>query len=54
MMKRLVEEFVYILEGLWILSEENDPELWDNRRKRERIRRRQRRERRKNGKITDV
>lgn len=46
-MKRLIEDFRYMLEGLSVLSEETDPELWDNRRKKERIRRQQQRERRK-------
>lgn len=38
------------IEGMIVvLTYEDDPELWDNPRKRERIRRRARRERRRNG-----
>lgn len=38
-----------------VVAEDDDPELWDNPRKKARIRRRmERRERRKSGKKTDV
>lgn len=43
------------IEGMIVvLTYEDDPELWDNTRKRERIRRRARRERRRHGKKADV
>ena len=45
----------YIFEGMVIaLSDEEDPELWDNPRKKARIRRRMAKERRLNGKKDDV
>ena len=45
----------YIIEGMVIaLSDEEDPELWDNPRKKARIRRRMAKERRLNGKKDDV
>ena len=43
------------IEGMIVvLTYEDDPELWDNPRKRERIRRRAWRERRRHGKKADV
>lgn len=43
------------IEGMIVvLTYEDDPELWDNPRKRERIRRRMARERRRDGKKADV
>lgn len=43
------------IEGMIVvLTYEDDPELWDNPRKRERIRRRARRERRRHGKKTSA
>ena len=47
----------YIIEGIQVVTamDEDDPELWDNPRRRARIRRRiERRERRKHGKKADV
>ena len=44
-----------LIEGMIVvLTYEDDPELWDNPRKRERIRRRARRERRRRGKKTSA
>lgn len=43
------------IEGMSVvLTYEDDPEMWDNPRKRERIRRRARRERRRRGKKTSA
>jgi hypothetical protein len=57
-MKVLTEiwwQIVWFFEGLSVaLTYEDDPEMWDNPRKRERIRRRARRERRRHGKKADV
>ena len=48
-------QIVWFFEGLSMaLTYEDDPELWDNPRKRERIRRRVRRERRRHGKKTSA
>ena len=45
----------YIIEGMVIaLSDEEDPELWDNPRKKARIRRRMAKERRLHGEKDDV
>lgn len=46
----------YIIEGIPVVTamDEDDPELWDNPRKKARIRRRMARERRKHGKKAGV
>lgn len=56
LMKNIIDFLIYFFGGLPIIYavDEDDPELWDNPRKKERIRRKWRRERRKNGKKTDV
>lgn len=55
-MKNFLDLLIYFFRGLPIIFaiDEDDPELWDNPRKKARIRRRMERERRKNGKKTDV
>lgn len=55
-MKNFIDLILYIIRGFPIIFDINeyDPELWDNPRKKARIRRKWRRERRKNGKKTDV
>ena len=55
----LIEPIVWFFVGLTVIyTPEEDPELWDNPRKKARIRRRwereRRKERRKNGKKTNV
>lgn len=53
--KQIWEGVLYIIEGLAVAAEDDDPELWDNPRKKARIRRRMaRRERRRHGKKADV
>ena len=53
--KQIWENVLYIIEGLAVVAEDDDPELWDNPRKKARIRRRMaRRERRRHGKKADV
>ncbi len=55
--KEIWDTILYIICGIPIVyaAEEDDPELWDNPRKKARIRRRiERRERRRNGKKADV
>ena len=55
--KELIEIIVYLIESIPVVMaiDEYDPELWDNPRKKARIRRRmERRERRLNGKKADV
>lgn len=55
--KEIWEVVKYIIEGIQVVTamDEDDPELWDNPRRRARIRRRiERRERRKHGKKADV
>ena len=57
-LKNMIENITYIIGGISVCMEEDDPELWDNPRKKERIRRRQRRLRERmmndgNGKNTD-
>lgn len=56
LMKNIIDFLIYFFGGLPIIYavDEDDPELWDNPRKKERIRRKWRRERRKNGKKADV
>lgn len=58
-MKKLrdfLDFLIYFFCGLPIIyaPDEDDPELWGNPRKKERIRRKWEKERRKNGKKTDV
>lgn len=54
-MKRIIDLLIYISNGLPIVfAVEDDPELWDNPRKKAGIRRRWRRERRKHGKKADA
>ena len=54
-MKNFLELLIYFFRGLPIIFAADDPELWDNPRKKARIRRRmERRERRKSGKKADV
>lgn len=57
-LKNMIENITYIIGGISVCMEENDPELWENPGKKERIRRRQRRLRERmmndgNGKNTD-
>lgn len=40
--KKIAEAIWYVIGGLDVIAEEYDPELWDNPRKKERIRRRER------------
>lgn len=56
LMKNIIDFLIYFFGGLPIIYavDEDDPELWDNPRKKARIRRKWRRERRKNGKKADV
>ena len=54
-LKKIWWQIVWFFEGMCMaLTYEDDPELWDNPRKRERIRRRMARERRKHGKKTSA
>lgn len=56
-MKHLGDLLIYFFRGIPVVfaADEDDPELWDNPRKKARIRRRMtRRERRKCGKKADV
>lgn len=55
-MKKIWDWIKYVFEGLVVVMavEEYDPELWDNPRKKARIRRKWRRERSKSGKKADV
>ena len=55
-MRDFLDFLIYLFCGLPIIyaPDEDDPELWDNPRKKARIRRKWRRERRKSGKKTDV
>jgi hypothetical protein len=56
-MKHFGDLLLYLICGIPVVfaADEDDPELWDNPKKKERIRRRMaRQERRKSGKKTDV
>ena len=55
-MRDFLDFLIYLFCGLPIIyaPDEDDPELWDNPRKKARIRRKWRRDRRKSGKKTDV
>ena len=55
-MKNIIDFLIYFFGGLPIIFavDEDDPELWDNPRKKARIRRKWRRERKKSGKKADV
>jgi hypothetical protein len=56
-MKNFLDLLLYLICGIPVVfaADEDDPELWDNPRKKARIRRRMtRRERRKSGKKADV
>ena len=55
-MKNIIDFLIYFVGGLPIIYavDEDDPELWENPRKKARIRRKWRRERRKSGKKADV
>lgn len=56
-MRKLIDSIRYMIEGIPVVMaiDEDDPELWDNPRKKARIRRRMaRKERRKSGKKADV
>lgn len=56
MMKNILDLILYMICGIPVVFavDEDDPELWDDPRKKARIRRRWARERRKNGKKADV
>ena len=56
LMKNIIDFLIYFFGGLPIIYavDEDDPELWDNPKKKARIRRKWRRERRKSGKKADV
>ena len=56
LMKNIIDFLIYFFGGLPIIYavDEDDPELWENPRKKARIRRKWRRERRKSGKKADV
>ena len=56
-MRNILDLLLYLICGIPVVfaADEDDPELWDNPRKKARIRRRmERRERRKNGEKADV
>ena len=55
-MKNFLDLLLYLICGIPVVfaADEDDPELWDNPRKKARIRRKWRRERRKSGKKADV
>lgn len=55
-MRDFLDLLLYLICGIPVVFavDEDDPELWDNPRKKARIRRKWRRERSKSGKKTDV
>jgi hypothetical protein len=56
-MRNFFDLLLYLIRGIPVVfaADEDDPELWDNPKKKDRIRRRMaRRERSKSGKKTDV
>ena len=55
LLKEIWWQIVWFFEGICVvLTYEDDPELWDNPRKKERIRRRTAKERRRHGKKADA
>ena len=55
-MKNIIDLILYLICGIPVVfaADDDDPELWDNHRKKARIRRKWRRERIKSGKKADV
>lgn len=53
-MRNFFDLLLYLICGIPVVFAADDPELWDNPRKKARIRRKWRRERSKSGKKTNV